>query len=172
MVFDNFESDKHNRDALKAAIMFVDEFMNSECDHGLLFYGPTGTGKTHLACAIVNRVIDLGVFARFVRAVDVPRHDSDLVLELADPAMNPLLVLDDIGTAKLTERFVEVQYMLIDGRLWECAPLVVTANGDLDAIERFVNAAHPTAGSRLVSRLSEACELVPLFGPDRRRNKK
>ena len=44
--------------ALLASQRLVDEF---PADRGLLFMGPTGVGKTHLAVSIIRRLIEKGV---------------------------------------------------------------------------------------------------------------
>ena len=70
----------------------------------LVFEGKTGSGKTHLAAAIVNAVIDRGAPAKFTSALDIPdlirdqRFDDDEVVGTFEALLDaPLLVIDDLG---------------------------------------------------------------------------
>ncbi|EQD56002.1 DNA replication protein dnaC, partial [mine drainage metagenome] len=69
------------------------------------FYGNTGTGKTHLACAIANELLRQGKSALFVRAYEVLRTIRDtwkggektelaVIREFVAP---DLLILDEVG---------------------------------------------------------------------------
>lgn len=137
-------------------------------DRGLYVYGPTGTGKTQLACSVMNHLLDRGVFCRFLRTVDIPRNDQEALVELIDEGANPVLVLDDLGAEKQTPRLLECLYAIIDGRLWNGAYMVITSNYRPRDLARVLNAAEDGYGDRLVGRIREACRMVPLGGRDRR----
>jgi DNA replication protein DnaC len=71
--------------------------------------GPTGTGKTFLACALASQACRQGYTARYYRA---PRLFQDLALARGDGSYPPLLaklartdllVVDDWGLAPLTD---------------------------------------------------------------------
>lgn len=80
----------------------------------LVLYGPSGKGKTSLACALLRAVIDAGAFGAQARAYDMARRARFLrALDVADPeplnaetdcrsgewlASNlPAVVLDDVA---------------------------------------------------------------------------
>ncbi|WIM71004.1 ATP-binding protein [Corynebacterium suedekumii] len=69
----------------------------------LVFYGDVGTGKTHLACALVAQACQAGIPARFFTTASLVAHlrrakDADrLDKELASLAKNRLLVIDEFG---------------------------------------------------------------------------
>lgn len=167
--FHNFNVNDDNRHAFEKARRYADEFWDATV-RGLLFYGPTGTGKTHLACAVANRLIERGIFTMFLQTVNIPRHDTEEVQKYIDPDEVPVLVLDDLGAEKLTARALECLYILIDGRLWANAPMIVTTNYTPESLRRRLEGDEGSGyGDRLVGRLQEACELVPVGGDDYRK---
>lgn len=170
--FETMQVDRHNEEAVRLATEFADAVIAGTASRGLYIYGlKTGTGKSHLAAAVVNRVVRAGVFARFLRVVDIPRNDQEAVDALANSDW-PLLALDDIGAAKATPRLVECLYTIIDGRTWAGAPIVLTSNLGPDALAEQIGAVDRTAGERIGSRIVGGCRLVPLAGPDRRQNRR
>lgn len=140
-----------------------------ESVRGILFSGSPGVGKTHLACAVVNRLIEHGIFAYFLPTVRIPKEDTSAVERLSDPEEIPVLVLDDLGAEKGTERALECLYSIIEGRLWNEAPTFVTTNfGFPKPLSLRLSETKAGYGERFVSRLSKACELVLVGGSDMR----
>lgn len=162
--FDSFEVSKGKELAFQEARSWDPE----DGDTGLLFYGPPSTGKTHLGCAIANKLIDLGVYTRFLPTVEIPKHDSEEVERLTDPDEYPVLVLDDVGAEKHTGRALECLYEIVDGRLRKGAQMVVTTNYQPSELKKKLNAAENGYGDRIVGRLREACLFVPVGGKDYR----
>jgi DNA replication protein DnaC len=99
----------------------------------LLIFGPSGTGKSHLASAISYRLIEKGLRALFtsttllVQKLQQAKRDfklSDCLNKLA--LFNPL-ILDDIGYAKKDEAETSVLFELIAQR-YEYRSLIITSN--------------------------------------------
>lgn len=133
---------------------------------GLFLFGGTGTGKTHLANAVAYRVIvDCGVFTKVLPTIRIPRNDQDALLDLTDPDVVPLLVLDDLGAERLTGRALECLYTIVSERLRLRAPMVVTTNYEPDVLREWLGDEY---GDRLYGRLLEMCSLVPVGGDDMR----
>lgn len=133
---------------------------------GLLLYGPPGTGKTHLLHAAGNEVVDRhGMLAVLQPTVRIPRHDEDAVLALADPCETPVLLLDDVGAEKMTGRGLECLQKIVDGRLRDGGPMLVTTNFRPEDLERVLGGLY---GPRLMGRFLELGGYVPVGGRDMR----
>lgn len=102
----------------------------------LILSGPCGCGKTHLAAAIAHAALDrLTVLFAVVpdlldqlRAAYAPNSDfsfDDRFRAIRDVGM---LILDDLGTENTTEWAREKLFQIVNYRLAEQLPLIVTTN--------------------------------------------
>jgi DNA replication protein DnaC len=134
----------------------------------LLLQGGFGCGKTHLAAAIANLVVGMGVPTLFLTVPDLLdmlrfSFDSETVTfeQRFDEIRNaPLLVLDDFGTQNATAWAQEKLFQIVNYRYINKLPLVVTTNLGLDEID-----------ARIRSRLAdpELVSAVRIAAPDYRR---
>ena len=108
----------------------------------LIIFGPSGVGKTHLACAIGYRHIEQCTRVLFTQATSLvqklhqARTEYRLSEALAKLARIPLLILDDIGYVKHNEAETSVLFELIAER-YETNSLIITSNlafGEWDKI--------------------------------------
>lgn len=145
---------------------------------GLLLMGPTGTGKTHAGYGLIAEAVKVvwtnrvGVMRlpgwRALTHADLcaalrPRgRDYDPEAELERLRRYDLLMVDDFGTAKITEFVEEATYRLVNARYEDMRPTIFTSNLAPDELREAV-------GDRIASRLVESCTRVVLDGPDRRR---
>ena len=145
----------------------------------LVLIGPIGTGKTHQAYGALRRIAEAGPRRFEMIAVTAPDmygllrpggSDKSSEHELKRLCRVPLLLLDDLGTEKLSEFTEEATYRLLNERYNQCLPLIVTTNlpvrtpagcNDPDLVSRL--------GDRLASRVAQAAAIVTLTGPDLRR---
>jgi DNA replication protein DnaC len=144
---------------------------NLEAGRGLSLMGPTGTGKTTLAMLVSkaalqdNRSVAIyslpKLLARIRQTYDAePGGDSYLSFFQRLTSVD-LLHIDDLGAEKRSDWVLEQLYALVNERYEAQRSMLVTTNLDQEQLEEQI-------GARTVSRLVEICEMVPLFGPDRR----
>ena len=127
----------------------------------VLITGPTGTGKSYLACAFANQACREGFSARYLRlprlfqALEVAKGDGSYIKLLTSLEKTQLLILDDWGLAPMTESQRRDLLEIMDDRHNQSSTLVTSqlpvnlwhdAIGDLtlgDAIlDRLVHNAH------------------------------
>ncbi|MFJ3173768.1 ATP-binding protein [Streptomyces roseus] len=148
----------------------------------LLLTGTTGTGKTHQAYGALHRIAAAGPRVYEIRAITAadmygllrPKGSArGSEEELKRLCKVPLLVLDDLGSAKASEWTEEVTYRLINERYNACLPTLYTSNLPADSTDRDGNKQGPdlteALGERIVSRLSQDTAVIAMTGPDRRR---
>jgi len=99
----------------------------------LLFFGPSGTGKTHLGTAISNGLIEQGIRVRYYPATalvqELQRARNELQLEKVFARLDryAVLILDDIGYVRKSEGETHVLFELIAHR-YESRSMIITAN--------------------------------------------
>jgi len=133
----------------------------------LLFYGSYGSGKTHLAAAIANFAVGMGVPTLFLTVPDLldalrfsfDSEDTSFEERFEEIRNAKLLVLDDFGTQNTTSWAQEKLFQIINYRYINKLSTVITTNLSLDEIE-------PRIRSRLSD--SELVANVEIKAPDYR----
>ena len=100
---------------------------------GLLFWGDVGTGKSFLAACIANGLLDQGVSVRMTNFTWILNKLSDLQVKercqyIASFGKVDLLIIDDLGTEMTTQFTVSVLYQLLNTRLMEKKPVILSTN--------------------------------------------
>ncbi len=163
------------REAVGRAHTFIDRLdSNLNEGRGIWLFGDTGTGKTTLAMLISKEALEKGhsvaiyslpkLLARIRRTYSgEPGEDSYSAFFKRLTAVD-LLHIDDFGAEKRSDWVLEQLYALVNERYEDERSIMLTTNLTVDKLEEQI-------GRRTVSRLTETCEQVPLFGTDRRLEK-
>ena len=158
--FDNYESTKYNGDAIRQAMFFVDGV-----HPGLYLHGGTGSGKTRLACTILNAVWKAGTGCRFYRVPELLQRlmpGADSTEDAFDQAVRiPVIVLDDVGANAGTDFSRRMLQSIFDARLDRGHRTIWTSNLDLDELAQFL-----AEDMRLPSRIAGNAKVVELDGLD------
>lgn len=148
------------------------EAYSTNPDGWLTLYSPnTGTGKTHLAVSIANKVSKKGmeVFFAFVpemmdylRSTFSPESKIDSDAAFEEIKSSHLLILDDLGQERDTNWVEERLYQIIVHRQNFRLPTIVTTRTD------FANEAKN--GSAIASRIQDSGtgQIITLNAPDYR----
>jgi DNA replication protein DnaC len=134
----------------------------------LLLQGGFGCGKTHLAAAIANFAVSMGVPTLFLTVPDLldalrfsfDSEDTTFEQRFDEIRNAKLLILDDFGTQNTTNWAQEKLFQIINYRYINKLPTVITTNLALDEIE-------PRIRSRLAD--PELVSPVRINAPDFRR---
>jgi DNA replication protein DnaC len=113
----------------------------------LLLMGGYGCGKTHLAAAIANFVVSLGIPTLFLTVPDLldwlrfayASADTSFEERFEEIRNIRLLVLDDLGTQNTTPWAQEKLFQIINHRYTNHLPTVITTNQDLKDIDGRIN---------------------------------
>lgn len=99
----------------------------------LLFFGPSGVGKTHLAAAVGYGLIEKGIRVKFfnttalIQLLQKARNELSVIEALTRLDKYPVIILDDIGYVKKSEVETQVLFELIAHR-YESGSLIITSN--------------------------------------------
>jgi DNA replication protein DnaC len=147
-------------------------------DHGLLFMGSIGVGKTHLATAILRGLVERGVPCLFyefgallgeIRDSYNPVSQASELKVLAPVYEAEVLVLDELGASKPTD-WVQETMMQIIGKRYNDRKLTIFTTNYLDVRHAPMDETlEDRIGTRLRSRLYEMCKTVMIKGEDFRR---
>lgn len=162
--FDSFKADTpEKQQALGVASSYAERFsQHAEAGDGLIFSGRPGTGKSHLALAILHHVMPEGVVGLYVTASEMIRcvretwrksseHTERQVLDTFAEA--PLLVIDEIGATFGTEGEQVLIFEVMDRRYREQVPTILLTNHDNKGLRDFL-------GDRSYDRLRETSRWV------------
>jgi primosome component len=162
-----------NRHAVESARWMLDG------GSGVFLYGEKGTGKTKLAAIIANERARAGKPVLFASVPDLmadirASFDGGKTAETVQAVKETLfLVLDDLGSEKMSEWVGEQLFCIVNHRYNEMLPTVVTSNYNptqiirrMATVDRGGNVIDDMQGQRIMSRIYGMCERVEIKGAD------
>ena len=183
--FDTFEVTKENQRAARVCKQYADTFREKmpakDRDpgrNGLFITGPKGTGKTHLAAAIANQIMQEGTGVICMTMIDLLDRIKETFAQrrtgeategdiLTTYKEVPLLIIDDMGKEPPTEWAVAKIYAIINARYEAYLPTIVTTNyTDSELVRRLTpkDTGDQTTADATIDRLREMCAAIVTSG--------
>jgi len=134
----------------------------------IVFIGPTGVGKTGLACALLLKALQNGQRGTFIKAQDL---FDEMYASLADRSTRRLLkqlsridvlVIDEMGYLNLKPEQTNIFFKLMEER-YRRRPTIITTNLEYEAWGTFLG--NKALVEALLSRLRHQCHTVKIDGP-------
>lgn len=134
--------------------------------------GATGTGKTHLACALGGQAARHGLTVRYARthelleAMAIAHQDGSIPKLRASLARFNLLILDDFGLAPMTEVGKQDLLDIVDART-QSASLLLAGQLPLKDWHAYID--HPMVADAILDRIVNTTHKIQLSGESMRR---
>jgi DNA replication protein DnaC len=138
----------------------------------LIIVGPTGVGKTWLACALAHQACRQGLKAWFQRASDLYAAIVDASLEGTLPKLKValaspnLLVLDDFGIGDMTPQAGQVLLDVVDRRM-RTGSLLITSQYPSEKWHDFFP--DPTIADAVLDRVVHQAHRIQMKGESMRK---
>ena len=164
----------HPRGLDKELILSLASCQWIKAHHNIFITGPTGVGKTYLACALAQKACREGYSALYLR---LPKLFADLGLAKGDGryskllsglAKTNLLVLDDWGLSKLNKEQQRDFLEIIEDR-YELQSTVITSQLPVSHWHEIIG--DPTMADAILDRMVHNAYKIDLKGGSMRKKK-
>jgi DNA replication protein DnaC len=142
--------------------------------NNLIITGPTGTGKTYIACALAQKACREGYTVQYIRT---PRIFHELLIAKADGrygkimrdyAKTNLLLFDDWGLAKMTDESRRDLLEILEDRN-SVSSTMITSQFPVDTWHDLIG--DPTLADAIMDRLVHSAYKIELKGNTMRKKK-
>lgn len=138
----------------------------------IIIQGPCGTGKTALACCLLNNMAKQGLHVRFLRtgdlceAVNIYQQNPLERKKYLDKLVKyEILALDDFGASPFNEPILCFLFDLIDRRL-PSRPIIITSQKGVMDYRLLLGGDSRAEG--MVDRLTKPSKVITLTGDSKR----
>jgi DNA replication protein DnaC len=135
--------------------------------NNLIITGPTGTGKTYLACALAQKACREGYTAQYIRMprifheLHIAKGDGRYGKIMRDYAKTRLLIFDDWGLAKMTDESRRDLLEILEDRN-SLSSTLVTSQFPVDTWHDLIG--DPTFADAILDRLVHSAYKIELKG--------
>jgi DNA replication protein DnaC len=143
--------------------------------HNVLITGPTGIGKSWLACALGHKACRDGLnvlyarVPRFFRELAIAKGDGRYLKLMTTLAKTDLLILDDLGTSALKDEHRRDLLEILDDR-YGVRSTAVTSQFPVENWHELI--ADPTLADAILDRLVHNAYKINLKGDSMRKQRK
>lgn len=179
--FDNFIITETNKKEVEIAKDFIEKCINKNQKNGLIITGKSGVGKTHLATAFLNKLTEkdmLVLMGRLILLLDVIKdtfkdfssREKDII-ELYSKV--DMLIIDDLGTERISNWALEKLYTIIENRNENKLPIIVTTRFNKETLlDRFLQSEDKELSEAVIQKLYQFCYGIELKKYDQNEKEK
>ncbi len=164
-----FENDDGRNPATEKVKAYVDAWGEMKASGiGLMLWGGVGTGKTYLAVAVANELLNRGfkvLMRDFSEISNISVFDADEYV--SSLSSFDLLILDDLGAERKSEFALQNVFNVVNRR-WESGkPLIVTTNLSIREMKTLTENGE-LQYQRIYDRIFDMCTPIRVAGSSRR----
>lgn len=179
--FENFIITDTNKKEIEIVKDFTQKCINKNQKNGLIITGKSGVGKTHLATAILNKFTEkdmLVLMGRLILLLDVIKDtfkdfsskEKDII-ELYSKV--DILIIDDLGTERISSLALEKLYTIIENRNENKLPIIVTTRFNKESLlDRFYQSEDEELSEAIIQKLYQFCYGIELKKYDQNEKEK
>lgn len=163
---------RHPRNLDRSVLLSLADCRWIRQHHNLIITGPTGVGKSFLACALANKACRLGFTARYWRtsrllqAVATARADGSYATLIRKLEKTQLLLLDDLGISPLQVEEARDLFDILEDRNQTRSTLITSQMPVKDWHDIL---ADPTLADAILDRLVHNAYKLELRGDSMRK---
>lgn len=173
--FKHFKVTDVNKKEVESVKDYTQKCIDNKQENGLIITGDSGVGKTHLVASISNELIEkdkLVLMGRLTSLLDMIketfRDNSKSENELIELFSNvDMVVIDDLGTEKISSWALEKLYTIIQNRCEKGLPIIITTRFDKEGLlHRFKQSNDKELSDAIIQKLYQMCYGIELKGYD------